>query len=363
METILIDGVQYDPMFILDVTPEDSEEKVNKSFRKKAKMWHPDKLSLEDRKDPVKVESRKQRFKILVDCYDYILSKKTSFSNSRASARQEINVPRNNNIPTKNLDNSSELDNFNKEFESSRVQTPNDFGYSNERLKDLKDYDNFEYKPTQLFDSKKFNPTDFNKAFEYNQETQGLSASKDVGVYFKTTDGFNAYNAGDSGGFANVSSFNGVMIVGDSFGQNGSGYFDTNYSDYKQVFSAPQNPNEQITVPQDFQGTTSRKVVPLNDKEAQEQMNLQIQMRQMNLNSGGGSSKQNFQMQEQMFLEKQQGDIKQKIDQDKDFVLQYRHMYKDQNTIHEALNGSLLTSPDYCDEKSLDKRNLKTKFN
>jgi len=361
METILIDGVQYDPMFILDVTPEDSEEKVNKSFRKKAKMWHPDKLSPEDRKDPVKVESRKQRFKILVDCYDYILSKKSSFSNS--SARQEINVPRNSNIPTKNLDNSSELDNFNKEFESSRVQTPNDFGYSNERLKDLKDYDNFEYKPTQLFDSKKFNPTDFNKAFEYNQETQGLSASRDVGVYFKTTDGFNAYNAGDSGGFANVSSFNGVMIVGDSFGQNGSGYFDTNYSDYKQVFSAPQNPNEQITVPQDFQGTTSRKVIPLNDKEAQEQMNLQIQMRQMNLNSDGGSSKQNFQMQEQMFLEKQQGDIKQKIDQDKDFVLQYRHMYKDQNTIESALSGNLICSPDYCDENTLGKRNLKTTFN
>lgn len=360
METILIDGKPYDPYFIIDCVPEDSEEKVNKSFRKKAKMWHPDKLSLEDRKDPVKVESRKQRFKILVDCYDYILSKKSSFSNS--NARQEINVPRNNNIPTKNLDNSSELDNFNKEFESSRVQTPNDFGYSNERLKDLKDYDNFEYKPTQLFDSKKFNPTDFNKAFEYNQETQGLSASRDVGVYFKTTDGFNAYNAGDSGGFANVSSFNGVMIVGDSFGQNGSGYFDTNYSDYKQVFSAPQNPHEQITVPQDFQGMT-RKVVPLNDKEAQEQMNLQIQMRQMNLNSGGGSSKQNFQMQEQMFLEKQQGDIKQKIDQDKDFVLQYRHMYKDQNTIDQALSGNLLTNTDYVSENNIDKRFLRTKFN
>lgn len=359
METILIDGVNYDPWFIIDCVPEDSEEKVNKSFRKKAKMWHPDKLSPEDRRDPVKVESRKQRFKILVDCYDYILSKKSSISNSRS--RQEINVPRTNNIPTKNLDNSSELDNFNKEFESSRVQTPNDFGYSNERLKDLKDYDNFEYKPAQLFDAKQFNPTDFNKAFEYNQETQGLSSSRDVGVYYQTTDGFNAYNAGDSGGFANVSSFNGVMIVGDSFGQNGSGYFDTNYSDYKQVFSAPQNPNEQITIPQDFHGKNT-KVVPLSDKEAQEQMNLQIQMRQMNLNTGS-SSKQNFQIQEQMLLEKQQNDIKQKIDQDRDFVLQYRHMYKDQNTIQSALSGNLLMSPDYCDEKSLNKRNLKTKFN
>lgn len=360
METILIDGKPYDPWFIIDCVPEDSEEKVNKSFRKKAKMWHPDKLSLEDRKDPVKVESRKQRFKILVDCYDYILSKKSSFSNS--NIRQEINVPRNNNIPTKNLDNSSELDNFNKEFESSRVQTPNDFGYSNERLKDLKDYDNFEYKPAQLFDAKQFNPTDFNKAFDYNQETQGLSASRDVGVYFKTTDGFNAYNAGDSGGFANVSSFNGVMIVGDSFGQNGSGYFDTNYSDYKQVFSAPKNPNEQISVPQNFQGRNT-KVVPLSDKEAQEQMNLQIQMRQMNLNTGSSSSKQNFQMQEQMFLEKQQNDIKQKIDQDRDFVLQYRHMYKDQNTIDQALNGSLLTNSDYVSEDNIDKRFLRTKFN
>lgn len=362
METILINGLQYDPMFILDVTPEDSIEKITKSFKRKAKIWHPDKLSPQDRNDPKKVQDIQLRFKILVDCYEYILNKKSSFSNSRSNARQEINIPKNNNIPTKNLDNSSELDNFNKEFENSRVQTPNDFGYSNERLKDLKDYDNFEYKPTQLFDAKQFNPTDFNKAFDYNQETQGLSASKDVGVYFKTTDGFNAYNACDSGGFANVSSFNGVMIVGDSFGQNGSGYFDTNYSDYKQVFSAPKNPNEQITVPQNFQGINT-KVVPLSDKDAQEQMNLQIQMRQMNLNTGNGNSKQNFQRQEQMFLEKQQNNIKQKIDQDRDFVLQYRHMYKDQNTIESALSGNLIRSPDYCDENSLGKRNLKTKFN
>lgn len=359
-ETILINGVPMNPYFLLDIVPEDSIEKVNKSFRKKAKMWHPDKLSHEERRDPVKVESRKQRFKILVDCYDYISNKKSNFSNSHTRDKQEINIPKNNNIPTKNLDNSNELNNFNKEFEQSRVQTPNDFGYSNERLQDPKDYDSFGYKPTQLFDSKQFNPGDFNKAFEYNQETHGLSASKDIGVYLKTTDGFNAYNAGESGAFANVSSFNGVMIVGDSFGQNGSGYFDTNYSDYKQVFSAPQNPDEQVTVPQNFK-SKNKKIISLSDKEAQEQMNLQVQMRQINLNKSS-SSKQNFQIQEQMFLEKQQNDIKQKIEQDRDFVLQYRHMYKDQNTIDQALNKQLICSPDYCDEKSIDKRILKTKF-
>lgn len=358
-DTILINGIPYSPWFILDLTPEDSQEKVNKSFKRKAKMWHPDKLPPQDRNDPKKVQDRQLRFKILVDCYEYILNKKKTNLNS--SKREYVNIPKNNNIPTKSLDNSNELNNFNTEFEKSRVSTPNDFGYSAERIKDLKDYDNFEYKPTQLFESKSFNPQDFNKTFEYNQDTQGLSSSKDVSLYFKTTDGFNASNGGDLGGFANVSSFNGVMIVGDNFGQTGAGYYDSNYSDYKQVFSAPKNPN-QIQVPNDYKSKINAKVQPLSNKESQDQLNLQIQSRQMNLNSGS-SSKQNFQMQEQMLLEKQQDDIKHKIDQDRDFVLQYRHMYKDQNTIDSALSGLLLTNQDYCDEKSLDKRNLKTKFN
>ena len=357
-ETILINGQQYDPYFILDCVPEDSQEKVNKAFRKKAKIWHPDKLSQKDRNDPEKVEARKERFKILVDCYDYISSKKVNFSNN--SSRQEVNIPRNNNIPTKNLDNTHELENFNKEFEQSRVQTPNDFGYSTERIKDPKDYDNFEYKPSQLFENKSFNTNDFNNAFEYNQENQGLSSAKDVGVYFKTTDGFNAYNAGDSGAYANVSSFNGVMIVGDEFGQTGAGYFDANYSDYKQVFSAPKNP-DKINVPTDFESKVNTKVKALSNKETQEQINLQIQMRQMNLKSGS-ASKQNFQIQEQLLLDKQQNDIKEKINQDRDFVLQYRNMYKDQDTINNAINNSLICSPDYCDEESLDKRNLRTNF-
>lgn len=357
METILINGQNIDPYFMLDCVPEDNEVKITKTFRKKAKMWHPDKSPLEDRNNLEKIALRQQRFKILVECYEYILNKKNNFSNQK---RQEINIPKSNNIPTKQLDNTHELNNFNKEFEQTRVQNPNDFGYSNERTKDLKDYDNFEYKPTKLFDSKQFTPTDFNKAFEYNQETQGLSSSTDVGVYLQTTDGFNAYNAGESGGFANVSSFNGVMIVGDSFGQTGAGYFDPNYSDYKQVFSSPKNPNAKVQIPSDFE-MTPKKIIPLTDKESQGQMDLQIQMRQMNLNTGS-SSKQNFQIQEQMLLEKQQNNIKQKIDQDRDFVLQYRHMYKDQNTIENALNKNLVTSSDYVDESTIDKRFMKTTF-
>lgn len=359
-DSILINGVHYSPHFILDVTPEDPEEKVTKSFKRKAKMWHPDKLSPQDRNDPKKVQDRQLRFKILVDCYEYILNKKSSFSNSRSNARQEINIPKNNNIPTKSLDNSNELNNFNTEFEKSRVTTPNDFGYSSERIKDLKDYDNFEYKPAQLFEQKSFNPQDFNKAFEYNQETQGLSSSKDVSLYFKTTDGFNAFNGGDLGGFANVSSFNGVMIVGDNFGQSGAGYYDSNYSDYKQVFSAPKNP-DQIQVPNDYESKINAKVQPLSNKESQDQLNLQMQLRQMNINSGTSASKNNFQMQEQMLLEKQQQDIKNKIEQDRDMILQYRHMF-DQNTIESALNGHLVTNKDYVSEDSIDKRHLRTNF-
>lgn len=353
METILINGIKYDPYFILDVTCNDDFEKINKSFKRKAKIWHPDKLPLAEKKDIKKVKERELRFKILVDCYDYILNKK----NKNVKNREHINVIKNNNIPSKSLDNSNELNAFNLEFKKTQLKTPNDYGYSVDRIKNEKEYENFNYKPQQLFGNKSFNPNEFNKTFDYNKEIQSSDSHNELSLYYKTTDGFNGYNGSDLGGCANVSSYNGVMIVGDNFGENGSGYYDTSYSDYKQVFALPKNP-ENIKVPTSYNVIDKNK--KLTNKEYQDKFNIQIQSRKMNINPKAGSMN-DFKIEEQRFLNKQKNDIKQKIEQDRNMILQYKHMY-DKNTIQEALSNNLITSKDYCNEDNIDKRFLKTKF-
>lgn len=349
---IAIDNKTYDPYFILDVTKKDTEEFVTKSFRRKAKMWHPDK-----NQDPTKVQYYQHMFKVILESYKFILSEKNK-SNFKHKNREEITVNKSHSIPTKSLDNSGELNIFNTEFEKLRVDAPNDFGYTAERMKDAKDYENFKYKPHKLFDTKQFNPNDFNKAFEFNQTNQETSG--DVGLYYQTTDGFNAYNGGDMGG-ASVSSYNGVMIVGDNFGQNGQGYYDSNYSDYQHTFSSAKNPVKKLKIPSDFKAQANKQVEALSISESKRQIELQKQNRSIKVEEG--SSKYNFQKQEELLLKKQQVQIKQKINQDKELILQYRHMYSDQNTIDSAISGNLIASSDYVTEDNINKRFLKTKFN
>ena len=47
-----IDGIDIDPYFIMSVTPADTEEFVTKAFKKKAKMWHPDRATQQERANP-----------------------------------------------------------------------------------------------------------------------------------------------------------------------------------------------------------------------------------------------------------------------------------------------------------------------
>ena len=44
MDKIIVNGESFNPYFMLDVVPDDSETFITKAFRKKAKMWHPDKI-------------------------------------------------------------------------------------------------------------------------------------------------------------------------------------------------------------------------------------------------------------------------------------------------------------------------------
>jgi curved DNA-binding protein CbpA len=352
MEQIIIDGNVYNPYFILDVVPEDTEQFVTKSFRKKAKLWHPDKIPNDKLHEKSYVDEVNHHFKVLVASYEYIINKKQSINHNN---RESINIQKTSKIPTKSFDNSNELDVFNDEFEKMHIKNPNDYGYSTQpRMKDVKEYDNFNYKPEKIFNPKQFNKNDFNKLFEYQKEVYSQENNMEVGIYHKTSDGFNAYNGGELNGLANVSSYNGLMIVGDTFGQSGMGYYDANFSDYKKSFDVPKNPNN-FNVPTDFEAHSNKNIKALSHSESQKQMELQLQHRQTQMFSQG-SSKQNFRLMEQELLEKQERELQQKIEQDKNLILQYQDMYEDKTLIQAALNNRLVTSKDYVDEKSINKR-------
>ena len=367
-DEIIIDNVAYDPYFILGVTPEDGIEHVSKEFKKKAKMLHPDKMSIQDKQDSKKVLKRSKQFKILSECFSFISNKKQSYNNNGNNNKDHIEIRNVGDIPQKEFDNSGELNKFNDEFNRLKVQTPNDFGYTAQRMPELStttferlksEYNSDTFKPAQIFpgNNKKFDPQNFNKVFEYHQ-SQFSDNSSETALIHQTTDGFNAYNSGflsGSGdlGCASVSSFNGVMIVGDNFGESGIGYNDGNYSDYQQSFKAQKNPESNVVVPSDF-----KQKITKDTALSQQEMDKQIRLRKSNVSnvpsgsnlvmSGSGSNKANFHLQEQQLLETQRLNNERKAQKDQEFILKYQHMY-DQQTIQDAINKRLVTNQDYTD--------------
>lgn len=349
---IMIDNIVYDVYFILGVTSDDTIEHITKEYKKKAKILHPDKMSIQDRNDHKKLAKRTKQFKVLSECFSFISDKKQSYNYS--NKKTQIDIVNNTNLIQQDFSNNNELDTFNNEFSRLKVQTPNDFGYTTERMPELSStnfeklksqYQSETFKPVQLYNNKKFDQNDFNKTFEYHQSQYESNTS--TALIHKTSDGFNAYNSGflsGSGdlGCASVSSFNGIMIVGDNFGESGIGYNDTSYSDYKMSFSSQRNPESKIAVPNDFKQKIN-KDVPLTQNEIDRQIRLR-KKNNFDNNTSGLSKKQ----QEELLLQNQKLMKEQKAQEDRDFILKYQHMF-DSQTIQDAINKKLVTNEDYTD--------------
>lgn len=350
---IMIDNIVYDVYFILGVTSDDTIEHITKEFKKKAKILHPDKMSIQDRNDQKKLAKRSKQFKILTECFAFISDKKQSYNYS--NKKIPIDIINNTNLIQQDFNNNNELDKFNNEFSRLKLQTPNDFGYTTERMPELSStnfeklksqYQSETFKPVQLY-NKKFDQNDFNKSFEYHQSQ--YESNTETALIHKTSDGFNAYNSGflsGSGdlGCASVSSFNGIMIVGDNFGESGIGYNDTNYSDYKMSFSSQKNPDSKINVPNDFKRKINKES-PLTQNEIDKQIRLR---KNNNISNTSGPSKNNYKLQEELLLKNQKLNKEQKAQEDRDFILKYQHMF-DNQTIQDAINKKLVTNDDYTE--------------
>lgn len=235
---ISFEGNQYDPYFILDVTPDDSDEHIANAFKKKVKRYHPDKTT-----DPYKKIRYKTYFQIIHLSYKHITENRRSCVISKCKAST-----------IENESNSSSrewTDEFGKGYKTNRINSLQDYSKDTYELKNIN---------VNQFANKKFNPSHFNKLFVYNKHIQnGTMGPPEINdkALIKSSDGFLAYNSLQLDSCANVCSYNGLMIASDH--DNDAGYWGWNYSDYEQthIKHAVKNPTKQIVIPKEFDLNTS----------------------------------------------------------------------------------------------------------
>ena len=320
MDIITVDGKKYDPYFILDVTKDDTADNITKSFRTKVKRYHPDKYTNLEKK-----KKYEKYFKILTESYQYIKRK-------REQSKGLIRKKEKDNQIKKNI-TKSELTEFNETF---KKDDPNEYGYGEnyERMQDIKDYERLDVNIFNQFSGKKFSNERFNEIFDHNKGSEDDDYDKRVNMSLihKTTDGFCGYNASDFGNCGLVSSFNGLMITGDDFGERGVGYWGSGYSDYKYSYKGAKNPNSKIIVPKD--ATKKQPITKVTHDE--------IQKYKSNYNKINNDINKASKHIDKIIYD----DLLDKEKQDEIFVKKYLSQY-DKTTIEKALSGELDQSQTY----------------
>lgn len=319
---MFIDGQEYDPYFILGVTQDDSDEHIKEVFRKKVKKYHPDKIK--DKKDKTKYE---YYFKVIVECYSFI--KKKRQSSQILKRKKKIDVTEIKNI------SKEELDDFNKKFEKSCNIDKNKKS-KHKRLEKIEDYENKEHKITKQFSKKKFSTKDFNAVFEYNKNLKDTDISCNTLIY-KTTDGFFGYNTADIGNQAMVSTYNGLLVSGDTIGEVGNGYWSNNYSDYNQSFGeAIKNP----------EGKLDMKIIHTENKKnkIEPQVKTTFNEYQKSYNTFKYTANETYNKEQDKLFKRTFDHLLEKEKWDQHIVMKYKDQYN-QETVEQALNGELETSP------------------
>lgn len=311
MDIIKVDGKEYDPYFILDVSREDDNTHITKSFRTKVKKYHPDKYT-----DPKKKEKYEKYFKILNESYRYIKSKRESSSKKDKGHVQS---------ETKNMC-KDDLDKFNKTFDKKMDIDEKTY----ERIKNVNDYKNTkDIEIYNLFSGKKFKIDDFNNLFEYNKQTQEKERDKIIerSLIHKTSDGFYGYNSNNVNDCALVSTFNGLMISGDIL--ENKGCWGSNYGDYKFSYKLAKNP---------------KKLVNIKVKQETKTINPEEYIKDYKKPTKPITG--NFQEQNKNFEKIIYENLLDKELQDEEIVKKYIYQY-DNNTVSKALSGELPQSIKY----------------
>ncbi|NBP00288.1 MAG: hypothetical protein EBU90_09220 [Proteobacteria bacterium] len=304
---VTIDSKQYDPYYILDVTCDDTDSVILKSYKKKVKKYHPDKAH-----DATKKKKYEFFFKIIVECYQFIKQK-------RESVRP---VKRNlNHKSTRHIDPKDSENRENGKDDRENGKNNRDHLKDRENRKDPKDREDLEPIFRQ-FDNDTFTKEDFNKLFEYTRKKAQCETGSQL--IHKTTDGFYGYNASDIGNWSLVHSYNGLLVSGD-FGKSGS------FSDYKQAYNVSKNPKTKIVVPSDFKTEQCTKKITFEDYKNSLRQKSQTQKTTL--------------AQEGVYLyNKKVAAIQEQAKNDKNIVMQFEDCF-DRETFNQAMNGTLDMSP------------------
>lgn len=348
--------MEVDPHFILGVSRNDSMEVVTREFKKRIRKVHPDKIqgSQEDK------DNAALQFKLFMDAYETIQSKFSKPKTVGVGLRQQFKQEQEKNkkdVTQVNF-NQGDVDKFNKEYTEKRPNQPNDFGYgdynrlghgkSDDDWKGrMNEYNSYSHTPVQVLNPESFSSQDFNKLFEYNNES--MVNNEERGLVHKTTDGFSAFNSGGDN-IASVSSFNGLMITGDNFGQ-GVGYDTRTFADYKQSHNGAQNPDKG-TVPVDYRTKM--------DKYTQDDSPLERRIKERELEFTrllSTKHDKSYGEQNREFELLQSQNLQNKIENDTKFIEQFSTMYSPE-LVEQARRGTLKTSTDYINSsdplKSID---------
>jgi curved DNA-binding protein CbpA len=321
MDKITIQNKEYDPYFILDVSIDDTDEHITQAFYKKAKKYHP------DRAPKGSHEKYTRYFNVIRECYEYIKSKRAEQIVLTKREKQKKLIQKDEKNFTKD-----ELKKFNKSFEK---ENPNDFGYGNqERIKSIKDYEDQQIEIVKQMDEKKYTNEEFNLLFEYTKQLNEQQEPASKALVHKTTDGFFGYNTSDLPSCSMVSSYNGLLITGDNFGESGVGYWSNNYGDYKQSFNSSKNPQQKIKVPSSFKESYTNKP----------ETTFNASKYKKDYDSFTPIPSGNYNAEQEKLLRTTLDQLMEKEESDKQMFMKYKHQY-DENTIKQALDGRLETSP------------------
>jgi curved DNA-binding protein CbpA len=265
---IEIDNLKVNPYDILGVNENDTMEKIEKEYKKRALLLHPDKSKL-------KKELSNRMFKVLNKCFEYIKQKKINKLNELEN--NEIygginkfdNFTSPNNSKSQNFYNINKIETFNEKFENHKIEREKELNLSNfnkyERLQNIEDYTEINVNNYGL-DVKNFNVDDFNAKFNEISKTnneQLFNSNKQL--IHETTDGFMGANSGGeilkNVGYTNY--HDGVLLVRDEMDD----YNTTFYGDYRNSFQPLHPTISQSTVSQEIESKNYKKMLDNKIKE------------------------------------------------------------------------------------------------
>lgn len=335
MDIIVIDNEQYDPYHILGVTKDDEDDIIKLAYKKRAKKYHPDKAITKT--DQKKFE---KRFRIIVESYEYIKKKRLNYKIKHNNSKKYSNSNSNNSNSKKKYASEEEYDE--QEENDNQDEDPNNFGYGEyNRLSNIDDYDVNQYQYVNQFKDKKFSNKTFNKIFEHNKKKYEKTISSEEkmkrALVHKTTDGFYGYNTADLDNCASVSSYNGLMLTGDRFGENGIGYWNNVYGDYKLSFQGCRNPNDVIELLNENNNEDE------DEKYIKNKMDYKKYIKQYN-ETNKPIIKTTFNEQQKQLYDNNMQSLLDKEKEDKEFIMKYSKKYN-KSIIQQAIKGELETSP------------------